>query len=767
MNLLKYSLLFFVFFAFLSGCSSTNQNPVKPLENTFDDFILVADIDENVAKRDLIGMWSMQFDTESLILSVESNRDSAAQWNITGMIPTPSFDVVSYDPLSGILNVDATIQNPTSLSAYDIRLVVYTDNLGSRLTNADDWTMLFDISGGSQINPFKAFAKNELNREFTGEGTEHTQRLQLFFPTEFTMLNFAITASWPENCDEPYQIKNFWHNELYDSSGHETQAEVSVYDWQDDVDEVNLSCPAITGEDMVAFTKHTALRWVLDIQNNTGASAGNYTGYIKATSENSGLVALYDMVEIVVMNTPIVEGIAITWGGEDYDVGESVAVDNDKNMYVAGEFENTCDFDPSIFEETRTSSGEKDAYIAKYDEDWNLLWVQSWGNQYKETVKSVGIDSIGDIYVVGDFVGLVDFDPGQGTELHSSGGAGNRHIFLCKYSQNGDFLWARTWGGTGEHQIGYDLSIDNSDNIHVCGTFAGSCDFDPGSGVDIHTSINSWYDPFLSRFAPNGDFVWALTWGGANTGYCVSVTNDIENNIIATGVFADIADFDPGSGIVEKSSTGDFDVFIIKLDENGIFDWVQTFGGTSRDFPDDITTDSSSNIFLTGYFHQTIDLDSGSSTDNHTSNGGSDVFLSKFTSSGEYLWGNTWGGAGGEYVSDDYSYALTIDDSENACVTGMYSGTVDFDPTPGGFDIHSNNWFCDIYLCAYDTDGNYLWVNTWGGIYYETGNDVVFNDGNFYLTGCFGQTCDFDPGTGLDIYTANGYLDAFLLRYSR
>ena len=175
-------------------------------ENMTDDFIMVADIDENLVNSDLIGMWTMELDSESMNITVESSRDSATQWNITGMIPTPTFALLSFDPISGILNVDATVKNPTSLSAYDVRLIVFTDNLGSRLTNADNWTGLFDIPGGSEINPFKAFAKGEVNREFTGTGTEHTQRLQLYFPAGVTMLKFAITASWPQNCDEPYQI---------------------------------------------------------------------------------------------------------------------------------------------------------------------------------------------------------------------------------------------------------------------------------------------------------------------------------------------------------------------------------------------------------------------------------------------------------------------------------------------------------------------------------------------------------------------------------
>ncbi len=88
--------------------------------------------------------------------------------HVTSMLPIPSLSVNSFDPVNNILDLDATITNPTNIDAYDIRLIVYTDNIGHLLKNPDNWTHLFDIPEGLWSNPFKAYAKGEQNRVFSG-----------------------------------------------------------------------------------------------------------------------------------------------------------------------------------------------------------------------------------------------------------------------------------------------------------------------------------------------------------------------------------------------------------------------------------------------------------------------------------------------------------------------------------------------------------------------------------------------------------------------
>ena len=127
----------------------------------------------------------------------------------------------------------------------------------------------------------------------------------------------------------------------------------------------------------------------------------------------------------------------------------------------------------------------------------------------------VTADDPGNVYVTGSFWSTVDFDPGPGTDEHSSSGWDD--AFLSKFDANGDFQWACSWGG-GANDHGYGVAIDGSGNVYVTGYFFGTVDFDPGEGEDAHSAFG--LDVVLSKFDSNGNFQWARTWGGAGDGRC-------------------------------------------------------------------------------------------------------------------------------------------------------------------------------------------------------------------------------------------------------
>jgi len=89
-------------------------------------------------------------------------------------------------------------------------------------------------------------------------------------------------------------------------------------------------------------------------------------------------------------------------------------------------------------------------------------------------------------------------------------------FFLTSFDAEGNFRWARTWGGYGDSDMGYGVALDNQGFVYVSGMFnSESVDFDPGEGSDIHENngTGGGYDCFLSKFDINGNFQWAVTWG--------------------------------------------------------------------------------------------------------------------------------------------------------------------------------------------------------------------------------------------------------------
>ena len=183
-------------------------------------------------------------------------------------------------------------------------------------------------------------------------------------------------------------------------------------------------------------------------------------------------------------------------------------------------------------------------------------------------------------------------------------------------------------------------------------------DFDPGDGVDYHTSSTA-DDSYLSKFDSNGDFVWAKTWGGGYSQRCYGVAVEGPANVYVTGHFYGLVDFDPGSGIDNHGSHGYYDIFLSRFDSDGNFVWARTWGGDAGDQAECVAVGSQNDIYVVGDFEWEVDFDPGDGIDNIESNGLSDCYLSKFDSDGNYIFVRTWGGK--EYTNPQpllYNYLL-------------------------------------------------------------------------------------------------------------
>jgi hypothetical protein len=236
----------------------------------------------------------------------------------------------------------------------------------------------------------------------------------------------------------------------------------------------------------------------------------------------------------------------------------------------------------------------------------------------------------------------------------------------------------------------------------------------------------------------------------------------MSGNVYATGDFKDTVDFDPSIAILNLTSNGGYDIFILKLDISGNFIWAKSIGGTDWDRGRSITTDASGDVYVTGTFEDTTDFDPGVAVFDLMSNGSSDVFSLKLDSSGDFIWAKSMGG-----LSNDIGTSVTTIDTGHVFVTGHYHGTADFDPGSAIFNLTSNGGF-DVFIQELDAQGNFIWGTSFGAESSDYSFSIATDAKNqVYVSGSYFFTVDFDPGPVTFDMTSCSHLDVFILKLSQ
>ena len=144
-------------------------------------------------------------------------------------------------------------------------------------------------------------------------------------------------------------------------------------------------------------------------------------------------------------------------GGASSELATAIAKDSLDNIYITGSFGSTVDFDPGSGTANLTSAGSSDIFIAKYDVNGNYVWAKGMGGTGFEIGNSIGLDSVGNIYITGNFKGTADFDPNLGTANLISTTSYN--IFVAKYDNSGNYLWAKSTNGIKDSE-GKSVAVD-------------------------------------------------------------------------------------------------------------------------------------------------------------------------------------------------------------------------------------------------------------------------------------------------------------------
>ena len=178
--------------------------------------------------------------------------------------------------------------------------------------------------------------------------------------------------------------------------------------------------------------------------------------------------------------------------------------------------------------------------------------------------------------------------------------------------RDSNYVWVNHIKGKSD-QYSKAICTDKSGNIIITGVFSDTTDFDPSPDT-FYLNKSGKEDIFIAKYDSLGKFIWAKKIGGAGSEESRKVVSDDSENIFIAGYFDGTSDFDPDTAKYIVNSKGNEDAFILKINKQGEFQWVITYGAMGGEIAEDIKVDRSGNIVITGYFGSKIDFDPGIDT---------------------------------------------------------------------------------------------------------------------------------------------------------
>jgi hypothetical protein len=445
-------------------------------------------------------------------------------------------------------------------------------------------------------------------------------------------------------------------------------------------------------------------------------------------------------------------------GGKGVENGTAIAVDGFSNVYTAGTFSGTADFDPGPDTFNMTTAGAADVFITKLDASGRFIWAKQFKGSGEDYVSAIAVDEDGNVYTTGHFVDTVDFDPGEGQNILIS--TGRADAFISKLDANGNHIWVGKFGGTNNVRSNA-LALDGSGYLYIAGEFEGGADFDPGVTGYFAFSAGA-LDAFITKLDTAGKFVWVKKMGGLSNDQPYSIVLDKTGNMHLAGTFYGTTQLNPGFGTYNLTSAGGKDIFIVKLDNTGSFLWARQMGGQMDDQVFSMALDASDNIYTSGRFFHKADFDPGMNTLILTSAGSSDAFISKLDTSGNLTWVKQVGGVG-----EDAVYKIALDTEAAVYTIGIFNESVTFDSGKSRINLQTAG-ATDVFVCKFDAAGELHWAYSMGGEGHDRGMDIALDrSGNIHTTGSFNVTADFAPKSGKRNLIAAGEADVFILKWNQ
>lgn len=374
------------------------------------------------------------------------------------------------------------------------------------------------------------------------------------------------------------------------------------------------------------------------------------------------------------------------YGGSEHDYAGSIHQLPDNSYTICGRV-------GSIDGDITVSKGGDDAWLARLNDTGKVMTQRNYGGTSYDAADH-GMPTFDGGYVLVGYTTSID---GDVTGLHGTGTSSD--IWIAKLSSTGTIDWQKCIGG-----------FDN-DNMPVVAQTADSGFILAGSVYSNDGDVSNYKgngDAFVVRLDKTGSIVWKKTLGGAEGDIFKGVTQTADGGYILTGS-TNSTDGDL-NGL--RSSTADFDLWVVKMDAGGTIAWQKLYGGPSDEEGQQIKQTADGGYIIAGYTMSAT----GDVTSNH---GGTDCWVLKLGSTGALSWQKTYGGSAEDIALD------IITATDGGYVFCGRSRSADKDLT-------TNKGFVDAWIVKITSAGNLSWQQSFGGISGDYATSITkTNDGGY------------------------------------
>lgn len=345
------------------------------------------------------------------------------------------------------------------------------------------------------------------------------------------------------------------------------------------------------------------------------------------------------------------------FGGNFSDEAHAMAIDHVGNLYITG----FASSDTAYFDTVKVPCTSKQIIVAKLNSNGDCIWSKQAGaaNYAEDIGNGISVDTVGNVYVTGNFRGSSNFGNGITVASVINPGFGSPSIdaFIAKYNSSGLCQWVKT-GGSYQDEHGNAIVVDKAGNAYVTGLFMSNSVF---SGVTI-SAASGYPDGFIAVYNSSGALTNLKKISSTDYEACYGITLDGQGNFYITGIADGNAFFDS----LQIQNHGSYDMFVAKYTTSGTVQWVRTTKGSQWEEGSDVRCDVDGNVYVAGNFYAFGTTPFPPYP--FPAMGSYDLFVAKYNRHGEFQWAQRGGSP-----QEDYALALATTDSGKVYFTGSYA----------------------------------------------------------------------------------------------